>query len=221
MFWYFFGGVIAIAILGAIIGIVRERARRKAIRALAAELGLAYLEDPDDALEGELSLLPLFQSGRSRIARNAMHGPIADIEMRVFDYSYATGSGEDSTRHSHTVTAFCAPGVNVPAFDLARDSTPGFLRALFGTSDINFDEFPEFSKRMRLRAEDEAAIRALFDADLAVGMNQADSLSVEAAGEWVIVYAKERRKPAEIPQLVEQGFELATMIFNRAAMLEV
>ena len=85
--------------------------------------------------------------------------------------------------------------------------------ALVGIEDIDFGDHPEFSKRFQLRSDDEEAIRNLFTDDLIGSFEALGKVSVEADGQWMVVYRSAKRRSAEeIAQFLEQAFEVCNRL---------
>ena len=79
--------------------------------------------------------------------------------------------------------------------------------------DIDFADHWEFSKRFQLRGDDEEAIRALFTDDLLGFFEAYGKVSVEADGQWMVVYRSGKRRSAEeIPQFLEQALEVCNRL---------
>ena len=87
------------------------------------------------------------------------------------------------------------------------------LGALVGFMDIDFADHWEFSKRLQLRGDHEAAIRALFTDDLLGFFEAYGKVSVEADGQWIVVYRSGKRRSAEeISQFLEQALEVCNRL---------
>ena len=76
--------------------------------------------------------------------------------------------------------------------------------------DIDFDDYPQFSKRYLLRGPDEQAIRQSFTGDVIHFFEQLDEKwNIEAAGDRLIVYQRGKRlKPDRYPDFLKQTWEV-------------
>lgn len=212
-----FGGIIAVVVVGIGIWIWLERRRRHALQAIASQAGFAFDRDGDARTGSITCRRHLLSLGRSPTASNLLAGSIGDVEVLLFDYTYTTGSGKNSSRHRQTVAAFRVPGALLPAFELRPESVFHKIGAALGFKDIDLPAFPEFSKRVLLRGEDEQSIAALFDHETTSLVMGLPGGSVEGQGEWVLVYRAGRRvRPDDLLPFMEQGFTLATAIAARA-----
>ena len=84
------GTIGLLAILGRIAAIILrtryyERKRTEAMAAAAAEIGLEFSADQDDALVEPLQVFALFTKGRSRKMRNLMIAETELATLTIFD----------------------------------------------------------------------------------------------------------------------------------------
>ncbi len=160
-----------------------------------------------------LRRLTLFQNVDQPRARNVMAGPLAGAEALVFDYTYDTRRIDPGTSSSvsQTVAVFRFRGRAFPVFELSAE---GFLKA--GGQDLDFASHPTFSKRFRLRGDDETAVRNLFDPCV---LNFFESLrddfgqTIEGDGEYVVVYRSGRKiKPEAVKAFVDEVTVVASAL---------
>ena len=161
-----------------------------------------------------LRRLTLFQNVDDTRARNVMAGPLAGAEALVFDYTYNTrriDPEKSSSSVSQTVAVFRFRGRALPVFEL---SVAGFLKP--GGQDLDFASHPLFSKRFRLRGDDETAVRNLFDPrvlDFFERLREDFNQTIESAGEYVVVYRGARRvKPEAVKAFVEEATAVAAAL---------
>jgi hypothetical protein len=203
-------------VVGAVFAILQRR-RAQALARTAESLGLEAVPE-GQALPHELGRLGLFQSGRHRTSANVLRGEAAGGELRLFDYSFSTGRGGSADHQEQTVAAVRLPGKALPAFEATPEGALGWLGSALGAQDIAFPAHPRFSSRYRVQSEDEEAVRELLDLD-ALRLLEAwePRPTVEARGEWLVVYRKEQRlKPGQIPDLVRAVTRLAEVLAHRA-----
>jgi hypothetical protein len=202
--------VLTVAGAAVAIGVVHEKRRRAALETVGAGLGLSYQRDGRALLGQMRSHIPLFQRGHSRRARNVLSGEIEDLIVHVFDFSYTIRSGKNNRTYRQTVVVFGGTATGMPAFALAPERFGHRIaEKLFGMQDIDFEAYPEFSRRYRLSGADEAAIRARFDASLLEFLERQDRLNLEAGGGWLVVFRQGRRvKPEGIGAFLEEAFTI-------------
>ena len=104
----------------------------------------------------------------------------------------------------------------IPSFVLEQEGIFDklFDRVLsFSSSDIDFPEAPFFSKKMRLRGEDEGAIRALFTQDLLAFFESEEIYHIECNGEALLIFKSLRiANTGEIKNMVRFTEELVKKI---------
>jgi hypothetical protein len=208
-------GFVAIAAVGglAVAYSIRAAAKRKEeLAALARDNGVLYQEKADHLLPA-LAHLRLFSRGHSRKAVDLISDSAGE-EFWLFEYRYVTGHGKNAHRHRMTVAAFPhlraaneqGGSVELPAFELSREHIFHKIGQAFGFQDIDFPEHPSFSKRYLLRAQNEAAVRRLFDPGLLDFFDKVPEINVEAGGKYLIVYrAGKRVKPAEALAFLDEA----------------
>ena len=183
--------------------------RREAIAALAASTGLEFsAEGPDpDSLEG--TGLRLLRAGRRRDAVNQVKLRTASGELRVFDYSYVSGSGKNQTTHSFTVALFECDRLTAPDFDLRPETFIYKLADMVGFNDIDLPAFPVFSEKYRLTGPDAAAVHMFFTPERAAWFERTPGLYVQGSGKYVLLFKRERQLPAD----AWQGFLEEAKVF--------
>lgn len=212
--WVVFGGMAVLLVLGAGLGILRERRRSQALRDVVSRLGLAFSEeDPGLAREG-FGGLPLFGRGRSRSYGNVARGG----DELVFGYAYSVGSGRNQTRHRQTVAAFhLSKGLGgsspaLPRFELRPERLFDRIRGLVGRRDVDFDDDPEFSRRNHLAGPDENALRALFARTLRQHFLAHPGWCVEGEGAWLIAYRHRKRvAPDDLVSFLEEARRIRSL----------
>jgi hypothetical protein len=203
------GAGLAVMLCVALVAWRLEKQRSAALAEVALRLGLSF-QRKHSAVSGEpFARLPLFQRGHSQSFRNVAHGG----DLWVFGYSYVTGSGKNRSTHMQTVAALRVAGASLPGFELAPEGFFDRLASSLGGQDIDLDEDPEFSRRYRLRGDDEGAVRRVFGPALRQQLLLDDGGSLEGEGEWLLLYRRAKRvKPAEISAFVERVRAVASTI---------
>ena len=208
--WLIFVGFFVVVIAAIAISAVRELQRGKKIAQAATDLGFTFDKTCPPPAEMGCGHLNLFEKGRNRHCKNALTGKLEDVHVALFDYRYTTGHGKQKRTYHQTVTTFQLPTPRFPAFELVRENFFHKIGQAFGYKDIDFDDFPEFSKRYLLRGSDETAIREFFTPDTLTFFEQLnEKWTIHADGQWLIVYQPSKRiKPANLAAFLEETWKL-------------
>ena len=99
-----------------------------------------------------------------------------------------------------------SPGLRLPRFEV----WPNML--LGGARGINFETHPRFSRMYLLRSKDTAAIRALFGEELLAFLEHKPGTCVQGNGEQLVIYWRERIKPEEVEQFIQEGLEIVALL---------
>ena len=203
--------------VGAIVALAMylDRKRAEKLTAVAQSLGLSFRRKPtaeDFSIVGRTHLARL---GRALVMSNVMEAPPMSSGERttVFDFSYTIGAGKSSSTIVQTVIMMHAPGLNLPAFILKPETLLAKAVQLFGGSDIDFAEWPKFSKTYLLRGTDEALIRQVFTPTVIQHCEQQPrKICLEGAGDGLLFYRPARRvKPEEVGAFVKDAMEIRSL----------
>lgn len=202
--------VLGIIVLIGGIGIavyLHERKRTAQFQRIAAELSFEFFGDNDRGLLAHLADFTLFSQGRSRKMKNLMQGTSSETAVSIFDYRYTVGSGKNSSTHKQTVICFQSDRLNLPNFVLRPERWYHKIGSMFGYQDINFGDFPEFSRKYLLRGDNEQGVRDLFTADVVDFFEQLDGVCAEGhVGKLVVYRAGKRAKPADVRAFLKECF---------------
>ncbi len=145
------------AIFAAIHGHRKEKERRAALAAWAAQNGLYFHEEKVRGFDDEHSGFGFLRSGSNRYAYNILTGNHRERELIAFDYHYETHStdskGNRTTHHHHFSCLFLAPAFPLKPLALRRENFFDKIKSTFGFQDINF-ESSEFSRKFHVSGED-------------------------------------------------------------------
>lgn len=206
MMLIFFAVPAVVVVVIIVLTVIRAGKRREAFLAVAQELGFDFEAKPEEVWQ-PVKGLPLFERGHSKRVRNALSGTARDVEVCIFDYRYTVGGGKNSATYNQSVIAFRALSLDLPEFALKPENVFHRIGSVFGYQDIDFDDHPEFSKHYLLRGDDERAVRTVFDEEVLGYFETNQGLSVEGAGDHLIVYRRSKRiDPDEVRAFMETGF---------------
>lgn len=189
-------------------GYLRAKKRTEAMRAIAESLEMEFVADKCDPNTLGLDGIDLFKKGRSRKVLNLIKGTFEDTNAFIFDYHYVTGGGKNSSHHSQTVIAYeiCSKdGFQLPQFTCKPERFFHKFADMFGFEDIDFEQYPEFSKAYRLKGENEDSVRKIFN-ETVIRQLEAEieqRWNVDGSGELLVIHKNDRIiKPEDCPQFL-------------------
>jgi hypothetical protein len=171
--------------------------RQQAIKALAQNWGWQYLENPQGTLQPTLWQLNLFNKGRNRRFYTCIQGQRYGVKILMGDYRYVTGSGKNRHSHNQTVVVLESDTLQIPSFLLMPEDIFHKIGNLFGYHDIDFDAYPDFSKRYLLRGSDEASIRERFNDGILRFYQSQKNICTEGFGSLLIFYRDHQSLPLD------------------------
>ena len=210
--------VVLVGVTAGIFGLVFyfDRRRSQKIAAMAQSLGLTFRRKPTEADKALPAGSYLANEGHGRVVSNVLEATRSDeLDFTLFDYQYTVGYGKTSATYQQTVTRMQSALFRLPKFILYPETIFAKMGKVFGKSDINFPDSPDFSDKFILRGDDETSTRALFTPALRQALEAHGGLTIEAAGDLLFIFRPGRRfKPDELPAKMEQDKRIAALFFE-------
>jgi len=195
-----------------------RRLRSAALLKAAEELGLSFsVEGEAEFAEAMKSRIELFFIGSSRTIRNVIHNiSMPYAVMNIFDYSYTTGSGKNRSVHNFTCAlAKYDAKTEFPQFSLVPENFFNRLTdKLFMHSDINFDNYPEFSKKYLLRGNNEEEVRRLFSSAVLSSLEMKNDLRIFASGRYILYYSSGFVKADKIEEFINGARDTVQLLYS-------
>lgn len=148
--WAILAGL-ALGIVSIIINRILARKRKEALQRLAADLGLAFLEDAHWWID-HYKFLEVFKPGHSKRIRVALHGTMRAHDVRFCDYQYTIGSGKNRQVH-HAGIVIIHLAAPFPNVTIVPENLGHKVFDALGGDDIDF-ESEEFSRKFWVRSID-------------------------------------------------------------------
>ena len=120
----------------------------------------------------------------------------------------STGSGKNSSIHRYTVALISHPDLNLPKFFMEPENVFHKIGNVFGYHDIDFDDYPEFSKRYLLRGSDEDSIRAIFNYETIPFYERKRNVQTEGFGRFLIHHQQRQLKPKNWGPLRDEALDI-------------
>jgi hypothetical protein len=210
--------IIALAI-GGILSLISnyfEQVRTEKIEKLARSLGLTFRHTPT-AADSELPVgCYLAETGRNPAVSNVLEVARTDeLNLILFEYEYTVGYGKSQHTTHQTIARMRAPLLKLPPFLLFPETIFSKIGVMFGQTDVNFSDSPEFSDRFILRGHDEAALRAIFSPALRQALTPLDHLTIEGADDVLFIFRTDRRiKPEDLVARIEEEKKILALFFE-------
>lgn len=134
--------------------------------------------------------LPLFSRGRNPAVTGLAHGMVGEATVVAFDYSYDDGRAQNSRQ---SVICVRHAGEPLPAFVLRP---AGIVEWLTGWGTDRHLQ-PAFTRQYRLTGMDPEAVRRMFAGPVGEFFTAHPGLTVEGAGDRLIVYRPDRLTPPD------------------------
>lgn len=195
-------GLVVMAVINENTG---KKRRRKQYTSLAEKIhyNILDLEDLDKVNVKEMPTLARIEKGKSKVVgyiyKNELKLRTALFECNGISYVFV-----DDRLISYEA--------NIPDFTIAKEHLTDRIAERFGAQDIDFKEYPDFSKRYVLKGADETAIRNLFQESIIRFFEKHEGLYMEVAANKVLIHKNKVLKSEELEYLLQEGIEFTTLI---------
>jgi len=133
--------------------IKKEKKRKEDIKEYANRRGFTFQDTDLIIMQSRFNL---FNQGHSKKLSNL----ISNNELKIFDYKYTTGGGKNSNTSNQTIVL--QDKFQIPDFILKKENLFHKVGNLIGYKDIDFSNYPDFSKKYFLKGEQIERIKTLF-----------------------------------------------------------
>ncbi len=189
-----------------------EDARSQLLRQTAFNLEMNFREKEEYGLVALLGDFKLFNVGGRKKITNLLTKDLGLLNERIniFDYQYTVSSGKSSYTYRQTVFFMQSKKLAMPEILMKPETFFHKLGQWFGMQDINFEEFPVFSKNYLLQGEDEQRIRHLMgNRNVLRFFTTEKDWSLEGIGYFMIFYLNNKLiLPNQIQLLYHKGMSL-------------
>jgi hypothetical protein len=186
---YWIGLVISVACIIGIIyaGIIYlEKQRKKEMGSFAKQIGFRYIGNSEIGDYSES--FPIFEKGHSKKIKNLIEGHRENRNWKIFDYYYTEGYGKNSQVHTQTLII---PELksSIPEFTMCPENIFHKIGNIFGYKDIDFDTYPEFSKKYLLKGKREDDVRKIFSPEIIRRIEKIEKkICLESDGKSLVCY---------------------------------
>ena len=188
----------------------QRRNRTADLRRMASKLDLDFEEKDEWGIKALLRDFELFQKGGRRRITNIMSKTLGLMEEKVniFDYQYTISTGKSSATYYQTVFFIQSKELGLPEMLIYPENFFHKIGELFGMQDIDFVEYPEFSRKFLVQG-DEWRIRRLMDEELTKFFLIERHWCLESLGFYLVFYRRKALvKPKSMKALFNKGMAL-------------
>ena len=174
-------------------------------------LGGQFVPEPEDLMVG-LESFSYFRTKMLDVQRNAILSKEGELPWAVVDLDYH--EGEFIAREVfHTTFMKVQSPVDLPGFYMDKELLIDRVANLATHQDINIPEFPEFSRRFKLRSQDESSVISFFTKELVLFFESNPTYHIETSGNQMLILKKERLlSPSEIKGMVSFATRLQEIL---------
>jgi len=208
-------GVIALIIVGAIIGHLQAKKRREAMGVLATRLGLRFDPGKSRDMASRFTFLNKLRQGSNRYTFNILSGNYRDHDVTAFDYHYETHSTDSKGRrqtHHHYFSFFI---LRLPAsFGELTIGPEGFFSKIaqaVGYDDIDFESH-EFSRKFCVRSRDKKFAYDVCNARMIEYLLANPDLMIEIELDSLAVAFKRRLSPEQIEPNLQRLIQIRSLL---------
>lgn len=157
-----------------------------------------------------LKSFELFQSGHSRQVRNLMtrSAGLLEEKFHIGDYQYTVQAGNTPVVYRQTFFFVQSKMLGLPEMLVKPENFFHKIGELLGMQDIDFEEWPDFSKKFLVQGE-EWRIRRTMTEELTRFFLVEKNWCLESVGYFLVFYRPRKlASPKEIEQLYAKGMSL-------------
>jgi hypothetical protein len=210
------------ALIGGCIGTIAGLLvywRVQAIRALANELGMTFIESAESDLGRRLR--KLFAASGSAYFRNVMFREMGGVKLWVGDYMQirSSGNSKQSTKIDRTVALFEKESLALPQFSLQLEGMLlNMMSGIMGIEDIDFDDSPEFSRIYHLSGKPRDAVRQLFQKNVRDFFAAERNWEVRGEeGQLVVLRPRRKLSASMLREFIHEATEIISL-FDESAV---
>jgi MFS superfamily sulfate permease-like transporter len=203
---------------------MKEAPNKIEIRLNSRQIALRQFADANDydfnvqhvRVAAKYKDFPIQQGNKIRFEENVL-SKYADIgKIEVADMTLIQGARQSRSETHVTVVHISETDLPIPDFALEPESFGTKFSELVGGKDIDFAEYPDFSRRYYLRGEPEKAVRNFFSESLVRFLEQHEEIHIECHKHRLLIYKKlDLLDPKEIELLEKLAEEFIQVIKGR------
>lgn len=208
-------GIIALIVVGAIMGHAAAKRRREEMLALAARLGLHFDPGKDKDLARRFEFLDRLRQGSNRYAFNVLAGRYQDHDVTIFDYHYETHStdskGHQQTHHHYFSFFLLRLPASFPELTIGPEGFFSKIAQAIGYDDIDFESH-EFSRTFCVRSKDKKFAYDVCNAKMIEYLLAHRDLTIEIERDALAISFNRRLKPEQIEPNLQRLIQVRSLL---------
>jgi len=192
------------------------RERTEQLNILARRLKMDFQPTDEWGLAKFLKDFKLFRNGGSHKITNMMveKDDMETLDFRIFDFSYVVSTGKSTATIHQTVLYVHSTALALPHFWMKPENIFHKLGIWLGLQrDINFVEYPQFSKQYFLKSKDEEYVRATMNDVVLHFFTVEKNWYLEGIGYMMLFYKQGVLLDVpEIKELHDKGMKIYNML---------
>ena len=195
-----------------------QEMRRQDLQNLAQTKGWTYYPTPKQMnflieIKRKLGISSLATHPLEAKTQNLLTGKAKNSDIAIFDQVYHIGTGKNRKRIEVTFFVFMIKNANFPVFCCESEDFWNKVSDMFSKHDIDFHNYPLFSKKYLLYGRNELAIRQLFRGDVLLEYQNSTEFTTIGVGKYLIFYEPNFQCPPEEIGKQLQKYENITKMF--------
>ena len=208
-------GILALIVVGAILGHLAAKKRREAMFALAGRLGLHFDPGKSRDLARRFQFLDKLRQGSNRYAFNVLSGRYQDHDITAFDYHYETHStdskGHRQTHHHYFSFFVLRLAASFPELKIGTEGFFSKIAQAVGYDDIDF-ESREFSRKFCVRSKDKKFAYDVCNAQMIEYLLANPDLTIEIELDSLAMSFDRRLKPEQIERNLQRLLRVRSLL---------
>lgn len=164
----------------------------------------------------DLDQFSYFKQHPIEYTSNVILGSYDDLKINweISDMTFDDGAFIE-TKELHTTEHLIKLPIQLPPFVLDKEFLYDKLLDILEDNDIDFEDYPEFSKKFVLRSSDEEGIRKVFGKDVIQFFRDHDVYHVECIGNMLMIFRQNRLASVnEIKSMITYTHDLCAALLK-------
>jgi hypothetical protein len=200
-----------------------SKKRTEDLSRIAFDMKIAFQEKDHWNLHTLLEDFKLFRYGGRKEIKNLMYhsDPMMNSEVYIFDYRFVISTGKSSKAYNQTVFFVHSKKLGLPFFRMRPENFFHKIGSWLGIDDIDFEEYPEFSKQYYLKSDDEDYIRYMMNDEILKFFSIEKKWFLEGINYYLIFYRRDKlMNPGQIKKFYQKGMHLFELFRDQSWQVE-